>query len=163
MFHRKKQYTMSKSEATATLQNVLNACDKPASNNMDEILSKTFQISGGYKIRIIVTAVLLFITIISPLLFSPKLSKSNYNSKKADVKIENYEVVDSDLYIDLAGPFLVVANAYAVNPDGEQFTPVEDNIWKDQIHFDNYDDTEWNIYLNDVNGNTIHLLLTPTD
>jgi len=161
MFYRKKQYTMTKSEATTTLQNVFEACERPVSNHMDEILAKTFKISGGYKIRILITLIILVITVFLPLFLSPVFSKTHYNANKANVLIKDYEVSGSDLFIDLTGPFLVVSETYAINPSGDIFTPIEIDVWTDQIHFNNYDETEWNIYLNDVEGNTIHLLLIP--
>lgn len=153
---------MQPAQASETLRNVFEACDQPVSTRIDEIIGNSSTISSAYPTLIIVTVISLIITLLLPILLSPSISGKKYNGNKATASIQDYSVENGQLYIDLDGQFLNITKAYAINPSGETIYPREYNIWKEQLFFD-YDETEWNIYLEDINGNTVHMLLSPTN
>lgn len=151
---------MSKSDASATLQNVLDACDTKTSTKVDDIISKTPVSSFGYRNRIIIAAIILIVTILMPLVFSPTLKANTFRRDSANIAIAEYNIEDDTLYIALNGSFINIKSMYAVTSTGETVYPYKYDLWNEAVMF-KYDDTEWNIYVEDTYGKTTHMLLTP--
>ena len=151
---------MNKSDASQTLQNILDACQPAEASSYNETVKASIKKAPGIHIRIVITVITLIFTILMPLLFAPKLVKSHYNTSVADVSIKSYNIEDGILSIDFNGQFIDLQSAYAISESGKKVLPSNIDIWKNQIHFE-YDGTEWNIYIDDTNGNTVHMLLIP--
>lgn len=157
----KTQYKMNTEDAAKTLQNILNSQSRPGQSIADSSVIDASLSLKGYKRRIIATACALALTIALPLFFSPIFTQgSHVSSDKADISIANFTVEDGKLFIDLTGPFIDMGSIYAVDSSGNTLKPSSFDIMREQVYFE-YTGDEWNIFVNDINGNTVHMLLTP--
>ncbi len=159
ILHHSKKYTMDKFAASSTLAKVLSSVEKSNNTPIDKMLKKRVNAAKGYsRYQTMVKAILVF-TLLVPLVFvfTSSLKKTN---DKADISVNDYYVQDSVLYLDLDGPFIDYTSIYAVSSAGNTVFPTEYNSGNGMVTF-NYDDTEWNIYVSDLNSETVHMLLTP--
>lgn len=160
VIHFSTNYTMKKQDASQTLQNVLDACKKTTSTPIDDILEEKISATKGYKKYICMVIVVLMLTLCAPIpfvFFAKSPSAANY---KPDITVSSYAVQDGYLYLYFDGSLIDFTSIYAVSSDGSTVFPLEYNSGTGLVSF-TYDDTEWNIYVSDLNNVTVHLLLTP--
>ncbi len=156
---RRKKYVMDKEAASATLASVLDECEKQANTPIDEMLTTRIDAAKGYaKYANMVIAALAF-TLLTPLLFVFTSAKKGV-AAEADISVSEYYVQGDMLYIDLDGSFIDYTSLYAVSASGATVYPAEYNSGNGLVSFI-YDKTEWNIYVSDLNGTQVHMLLTP--
>ena len=158
-FHRKKRYTMKKEVASSTLAKVLNSVEKTNNTPIDKMLKKRVNAAKGYSRYLTAVKVMLAFTLLVPLVFVFTANAKGAPAK-ADISVGDYYVQDGYLFIDLDGPFIDYTSVYAVSGNGSTVFPVEYNSGNGMISFP-YDETEWNIYVSDLNSDTVHMLLTP--
>ena len=152
---------MSKADASATLQQVFEACGQPVSTEIDRIILGHTNVHAIYGILIAIAGAALALTLVLPLLFSPYAAGSRYSDSRADISIESFTVTEDVLLIDLSGPFININSVYATDSQGNVIYPNSRNVWSDQVSFDYNSNGEWDIYVADISGNSIHMLLTP--
>jgi len=151
---------MNKQDATSTLQNVLEACESGNITPIDEMLSSKITASKGYNKYIYAVILAIVITLFTPLLFVATAEPATSPTYHADIAVDDYYVQDGCLYIDLHGSFIDFTSIYAVSASGSTVFPLEYNSNTGLVSF-LYDETEWNIYVSDLNNVTVHMLLTP--
>lgn len=164
LFHKAPKYTMNNFDASSTLQNVFDACDKPASTHIDELIVEASVVASGIRPRIIVSFAILIFTLLLPLFFSPFLHKSSKNVRPnvADITVTDYLVDDDTLEMTFEGAFLNLRSVYATDSAGNIYYPSKYDLWNDRVVFE-YNNTEWNVFVDDTYGNSLHMLLTPTN
>lgn len=155
-----KKYTMSKAEADNTLKNVLDACENSDNPHNSTVSTNTVNPIKNINLLYICVICAIAITLVLPIFFAFSAQSSHPQTSKADIEVEDYYVEDSTLFIYLDGSFIDYSSIYAVNPSGTCFTPSSFDYKTGLITFD-YDETEWNIYVSDLNGINLHMLFTP--
>ena len=159
VFHRSKKYTMKKDAASSTLANVLRTVEKSNNTPIDKMLKKRVNAAKGYSRYLTAVKLMLAFTLVVPLVFVFTANAKGAPAK-ADISVGDYYVQDGMLWIDLDGPFIDYTSIYAVSGDGSTVFPLDYNSGTGMITFP-YDETEWNIYVSDLNSETVHMLLTP--
>ena len=150
---------MNKEAASATLASVLDECEKVSSTPIDEMLNTRIDAAKGYsKYANLVIAALVF-TLLTPLIFVFTSGQKGV-AAEPDIGVNEYYVQGDMLYIDLDGSFIDYTSVYAVSQSGAKVYPAEYNSGTGLVSFI-YDKTEWNIYVSDLNGEEVHMLLTP--
>lgn len=155
-----QKYTMSKEDATKALQNVLDACEKVAVTPVDDILTEKRIAAKGYNKYIVAVIVALVLTLVAPLPFISMAKSPSEVSYTPDISVSSYYVRDEYLYIYFHGSLIDYSSIYAISSDQATVFPLEYNSGTGLVTFP-YDNTEWNIYISDLNNVTVHLLLTP--
>lgn len=158
-FHRTRRYTMKKDAASSTLAKVLSSVEKNSNTPIDKMLKKRVNAAKGYSRYLTAVKIMLAFTICVPLVFV-FTANAKGTDVKADISVGDYYVQDGYLYIDLDGPFIDFTSVYAVTASGSTVFPAEFNSGTGMVSFP-YDETEWNIYVSDLNSETVHMLLTP--
>ncbi|MBR6391423.1 MAG: hypothetical protein IKS16_08795 [Lachnospiraceae bacterium] len=158
-FHRTKRYTMKKDAASSTLAKILSSVEKNSNTPIDKMLKKRVNAAKGYSRYLTAVKIMLAFTICVPLIFVFTANAKGVDTK-ADISVGDYYVQDGYLYIDLDGPFIDFTSVYAVTASGSTVFPVDFNSGTGMVSFP-YDETEWNIYVSDLNSETVHMLLTP--
>lgn len=158
-FHRTRKYTMKKDVASSTLAKVLSSVEKSSNTPIDKMLKKRVNAAKGYSRYLNAVKIMLAFTLVVPLVFV-FTANAKGEETKADISVGDYYVQDGYLFIDLDGPFIDYTSVYAVSGDGSTVFPAEFNSGNGMISFP-YDETEWNIYVSDLNSETVHMLLTP--
>ena len=159
IFHINRKYTMKKDVASSTLAKVLNSVEKSTNTPIDKMLKKRVNAAKGYSRYLTAVKLMLAFTLVIPLLFV-FTSNAKGTNPKADISVDDYFVQDGMLFIDLDGPFIDYTSIYAVTASGSTVFPVDYNSGNGMVSFP-YDETEWNIYVSDLNSEVVHMLLTP--
>ncbi|MCR5596348.1 MAG: hypothetical protein K6G12_10890 [Lachnospiraceae bacterium] len=154
-----RNYTMKKDAASSTLAKVLNSVEKSSSTPIDKMLKKRANAAKGYSRYLTAVKVILAFTLLVPLIFV-FTANAKGTETKAEISVNDYFVQDGMLFIDLDGPFIDYTSIYAVTSSGSTVFPTEYNSGNGMVSFP-YDETEWNIYVSDLNSETVHMLLTP--
>ncbi len=150
---------MDKEVASSTLAKVLSTVEKHQNTPIDKMLKKKVRAAKGYSRYLTMVKAMLVFTLFVPLVFV-FTANAKGTPAKAEISVDDYFVQDGMLYIDLKGPFIDYTSVYAVSASGATVFPSEFNSGNGLISFV-YDDTEWNIYVSDLNSETVHMLLTP--
>lgn len=159
VFHFSRKYTMKKDVASSTLAKVLSSVEKSTNTPIDKMLKKRVNAAKGYSRYLTAVKCMLAFTLVVPLVFVFTANAKGVDTK-ADIGVNDYFVQDGMLFIDLDGPFIDYTSIYAVTASGATVFPTEFNSGNGMISFP-YDETEWNIYVSDLNSETVHMLLTP--
>lgn len=160
LFHISRQYTMKKDVASSTLQNILDACETTSTSPIDDMLAQKITATKGYSPYITMVIIALIITLIAPIPFAVFSKASVQTNTSADIKAQDYNVKDGYLYLTVTGPFIDYTSIYAITSSGSMVFPLNYNTVNGEICFI-YNEEEWNIYISDYNGDTVHFLLTP--
>ena len=159
-FFRKKKYKMDTNTADQTLQNVLAACNKPASTlPVDKLILNRKMSRAPYIHAIILAACALILCLLCPLAFVPRFLplETVSASGKAIALTGSYES-DGYLYIRLSDQNIDLDRTYMQTNSGKHFVAKASR--KDTVQFP-YPSEESNIFIYDTNGQVLHLLLTP--
>lgn len=162
MFKKKKTYNMDINTAGKMLENVFAACDtKPNEIPFDKIVLRSKQNLFTDNLFIVLSIVLFIVTFCAPLLFphSPIFMSVDRYSERP-LQVMSHEMTDDTFSITFEGPVIDIESSYMIGADNYRVSACEYDRFDNNIVFPYYDQ-EYNIYVYDVNGRYIHLLLTP--
>ena len=160
-FFRRKNYRMNTNAADQTLQNVLAACNKPASTlPVDKLILNRKMSRAPYIHAIILATFALILCLLCPLAFVPRfLPLETVSISGKTIALAGSYESDGYLYIRLSDQHIDISRTYMETNSGKHFS-AELASRKDTIQFP-YPSEESNIYIYNNNGQVIHLLLTP--
>lgn len=144
------------------LRNIFNACEE----NQNSISYDKLVISSKPRIYtdnlcIIATAILFIVTLLGPLFFPhDSVFLSVDNKRGRYMNIVDHEVDDNEFTIYLSGDEVDVRKTYMESMQGDVVVPREYDLRENRLVFP-YKSEEYNIYIYDINGNLLHLLLSP--
>ena len=161
-FHKRQKYEMNMESANVALQNVFAACNKaPNTIPFDKLVLREKLNTRCYDRLLIMVALLLLLTFLSPLAVVPVSGFLERCFVSAEVRLIDDYVEDGYLYLQLEGDNILYEDAYLEKPDGTVI-PVQFYDSKKRILCLPYiDDAESNIYIPLKNGKVLHLLLSP--
>ena len=153
---------MDMDTANAALQNILAACDKaPNTIPFDKIVLRQKANTKPYNRLIVLTAVLLLLTFLSPLVIVPIATRLEPYFAPEPVKLINDYIEDDILYLQFSGDDICYDQAYIELPDGERTSSIPVDTDKGWIGFPYNGTEEINIYIPLEKGSHVHYLLTP--
>lgn len=162
MFNKNKKYEIDVKTADQMLQNVFAACNtEPNRIPFDKIALRSKQDYKSDNSFVIATILLIIITFVAPLLFPPsKIFLSVDPSRERPLLIEEHSLTEDTFNISLKGAAIDLQNTYMVGDSGEVLTPTSYDREDNALVFP-FNNEEYNIYITDINGKTLHLLLSP--
>lgn len=162
MFDNDKKSQMDLETADAILQNVFKACDaEPNKISLKKLEEKAAVNYRTDNVLIIVAAVLLFISILIPLFFkSAQFFVSVDEKSSRPLAITSHEMTTEQLSMSFEGPKVDISKTYIEANDGTIIKPINFDSSKNAVTFPGLTQ-EANIYIYDINGKCLHLLLTP--
>ena len=147
--------------ANATLQNILAACDQaPNTIPFDKLVLRQKLNTGVYNRLLMITAVILILTFLSPLTVVPVAEMLAKNDSSTPVLLDNY-VKEDMLYLELSGEHIIFTEAYLETADGKQYFALSYDASHNIICFPYFGESESNIYIPVENQSTLHFLVTP--
>lgn len=162
MFDKKEKSGMDLQTADEILQNVFKACNaEPNKVSIEKIEEKTKIDYKTDNILIIIVSVLLFVSIMLPLFFkSAQFFVSVDSGSSRSLSITGHDMTTESLKITFDGPSVDIASTYIELESGEKLVPVNYDRSDNTVTFPSLDQ-EANIYIYDVNGKCLHLLISP--
>lgn len=163
MFFRKnKTYQMDMDTANAALQNILAACDKaPNTIPFDKIVLRQKANTKAYNTLLIITAILLLFTFLSPLTILPATNCYEHFFPSEPVALVNDYVADNILYLEFTGDNILYSQSYMETLAGERIYTISYDAQKGLICFPYDAVNETNIYIPIEGSEPLHLLLSP--
>ena len=158
-----KEYKMDAKKADEILQNVLKAGNKaPASVPVHQIAVRKRLARAPYIYGIVVSAIALLLTLLSPLAFAkPFLPMSVTTSASAvGFYLEGSYALDGQITLHVSKSDIDLAHSYLQTNSGTRYDPVTFNAETKEITFP-FPKEESNIYVVTKQGAVLHLLLTP--
>lgn len=166
IFSKPKKYKMNIDSAGKALSGVFDACDvRPGVLSFDKALLQNKQNYVANHILSIITAIILLATFISPLFFphSNFVISSVGNSYAKTLSVTSLEVNESDFSFTFDGPVVDSGSSYMEDSDGHIYYPIEYNRADNTLVLPFEHTSEFNIYIYDINGKCLHLLLSPRE
>ncbi len=162
MFNKNKKYEIDVKTADQMLQNVFAACNtEPNRIPFDKIVLKSKQNFKSDNSFMVATILLIIVTFVAPLLFPPsKVFLSVAPSRERPLVIEEHSLTEETFNISLKGATIDLQNTYMVGDSGEVLNPISYERESNALVFP-FKNEEYNIYITDINGKTLHLLLSP--
>jgi len=161
-FMKKNTYQMDINQANSTLQNVFAACDQaPNTIPFDKIILRQKANTKIYNRLITVTAVILLLTFLSPLVIVPVANLIEHITVPAPVVLLNDYVEDNILYLQFEGDNILYEEAYVEEINGKRHYAVTYDTKKQLIGFPYIREIEFNIYIPIKDSEPLHLLLSP--
>lgn len=162
MFDNKEKSEMDLQTADAILQNVFKACNaEPNKISIEKIEEKAKINYKADNILIVICSVLLFVSIVIPLFFKSAQFFVSVDEKSArTLSIVSSEMTTETFMITFDGPSVDISSTYIESDDGTIIMPTNYDRAKNTVSFPSLTQ-ESNIYVFDVNGKCLHLLLTP--
>ena len=159
---RNKKYDIDIKTADEMLQNVFAACDTaPNKVPFEKIVSKSRQNLFSDNAFIVVAILIFVATFFCPLFFPHgSVFMSVDSSVGRPLTVVAHEMTEDTFSISFDGLSLDVANSYMVSADNAIILPMEYNRNTNTIVFP-YTPSEYNIYVYDIKGKCLHLLLSP--
>lgn len=109
---------------------------------------------------IIVTAAAIVITLILPFLFPKSTAVVSVDSMDRKLSVASSEMTGDSFKISFSGAKIDADSSYMLDNDDNYVYPSEYDKLTNTIVFP-YDSEEYNIFIYDIYGRSIHLLLTP--
>ena len=162
LFKKSKRYQMDIKTADQMLQNVFAACDTtPNKVPFDKIVLRNKTDVRSERLLIVITIILFILTLITPL-FLPKGNDfvSVDSSMGRPLSVTVHEMKDDSFLISFEGNKVDITSSYMEGKDGSVVYASSYDEFTNTVTFP-YDSKEYNIYIYDVSGKCIHLLLTP--
>lgn len=157
-----KKYSMDLHAADNTLQNVFAACNqKPNKVPFDKIVSRSRQNLFSDNLFILLSIVLLLVTFFLPLCFpygdflmsaSPSVNRS--------LSVEKHSLTTKDFTISFSGSVVDAGATYMEDEAGNKYLPLQYTRSNNTLIFPFYGG-ECNLYVYDIDGKCLHLLLCP--
>jgi len=153
---------MDMERANATLQNVFAACDQaPNTIPFDKLVLRQKMNTRIYNRMIAITALLIALTFVSPLVIVPMANVTNDIFLPKPVSVLKDYVENDILYLQLEGDHILYGEAYMESTDGTVYAPISYDKKQGIIAFLYLSDEESNIYIPVRGAEAVHLLLTP--
>lgn len=163
MKRKEKKYNIDIETADKVLQNVFAACDSaPNTTKLEEIESRSRQNLLSENIMIVISGVLFLAVFFVPLLFPHADAFVSADSHIKELKVSDHCMTQDSFSISFSGYALDVDLSYMEGADGRIVKAVRYDRETNTIVFPYYPE-EYNIYVYDVKGRGIHLLLDPHD
>lgn len=161
-FMKKKKYEMDIDRANSTLQNIFAACDQaPNTIPFDKLLLRQKVNTQIYNRLLTVTAVILLLTFLCPLIIVPASNMMDGLFTPTPVVLLNDYLEDDTLYLQLAGDNILYEEAYLETLDGEKLYAITYDAGKQIIGFPYIEESESNLYIPIKGSEPLHLLLSP--
>lgn len=159
---RKNKYEMDVKSAGKMLENVFAACNtEPNQVPFDKIVLRSKQNLFTDNLFIVVTIVLFLITFVAPLFFPHGSSFLSVDSNMGrPLNVIDYQMTTESFSITFDGNTIDAGSSYMLGADDVTVMPSEYDRKTNTITFP-YTPQEYNIYVFDINGRCIHLLLAP--
>ena len=156
-----KKYGVDIKTADQILQNVFaEAKVEPNNISFENIIKRSRLNVISDNIYILVTAILFVAVLLCPL-FMPKGSvfMSVDHRSQRELAIVSHSVVDGNFTIRLEGPMVDSAATYVVDPEGNELSVISYDSATNTLVLP-FGSGDYNIYIYDVNGRLLHLLLS---
>lgn len=164
MFGKSKQnkYNIDVATAGKMLENVFAACDTTPNNvPIDKLILRSKQNLFTDNLYIIIASVLFVITFCVPLFFPPGSFFVSVDSAQGrPLSVVEHTMEASTFSISFDGALIDVSSSYMIGADESVILASEYDRNTNTIVFP-YEPQEYNIYVYDINGRCIHLLLSP--
>jgi len=160
-FSKKKVYQMDMKQANEALQNIFAACNQaPNTIPFDKLILRKQLNTGLYKRLIVITALTLVLTFISPLAIVPLCNiLSPAESYKTVNLLDDYR--DGDiLYLTFSQGNVLYGEAYLETAEGEIIPALSYDAETNTIAFPYIADEECNIYIPVKDSLPLHFLLS---
>lgn len=145
-------------DADVTLQKVFEACSmKPNTLPIEELIQRSRENTAKFLLCMWISVIMLVFTFFMPLFFRPSASAS---PAETDIVVSSSEIKDGDFVLHLSGFMIDYTSIYAIDENGEKIYPISYDAKAGEVVF-HYNNESWNIYIPDLNGSQLHLLLTP--
>ena len=146
-------------DADQTLKNVFESCNmKPNTLSIDELVQRAHENTSKYLVCMLISFAVLIVTFFIPLAFKPAAVPAS--SQNVDISVTSSEMQNGNFILHLSGFMIDYTSVYAIDSDDNTIYPVSYDAASGKVVF-YYNDKAWNIYIPDLNGNQLHLLLTP--
>ena len=161
-FKKSKRYQMDIKTADQMLQNVFAACDTtPNKVPFDKIVLRNKTNVRSERLLIGITAFLFILTLVTPLLLPKGNAFVSVDSTMGrPLTVVSHEMQDEAFLITFEGNKIDITSSYMEANDGSVVYVSSYDEFTNTVTFP-YDKKEYNIYVYDVTGKCIHLLLTP--
>lgn len=161
-FQKNKKYELDMNTANDTLQNIFAACDKaPNTIPFDKLVLRQKANTKSYNILLVITAVLLLLTFLLPLVIVPVANSIASHITTEPTELVNDYVKDNVLYLEFTGGHILYESAYMELSDGTCLPPLSYDT-KQYILCFPYDNTEEaNIYIPIEDDVPLHFLISP--
>ena len=159
---KKKTYSMDIDTASKMLENVFAAANtSPNKVPFDKIVTRNKQNLFTDNLFIVLSSVIFVITLILPVFFPhSKVLMSVDAASARPLTVKEHHMEESSFSITFDGLPVDVEMSYMVD-DNDDIVPVASYDKKTNTVVFPYDNKEYNIYVFDSNGKSIHLLLSP--
>ncbi len=161
-FSKKKKYSIDNQMANEMLQNVFAACDRePNTIPFDKLILRRKISTRAYTIGMFLTSLILAITFFLPLAFPPtKATVTSLGGKEERLKIISHRVEQDLFYLELEDMDISLTDSYMITFDGDVYPAESFDSNTGTLVFP-YLNQEVNIYIYDIQGNVLQILLTP--
>lgn len=162
MFKKKTTYNMDIATAGKTLENVFAACDTaPNKISFDKIVLQNRQNLFSDNLFIILSAVIFVLSFFAPLCFPhSSIFMSADAGHERPLSVYDHVMTESTFSISFEGSTLDMSKCYMEGADDSVIYAIKYDRSTNTVVFP-YVPMEYNIYIFDVNGKYIHLLLSP--
>lgn len=166
LIRRKKKYSMSIDSAGETLSNVFAACDiKPNWVPFDEIVLRQRQNNISDNLFITIATVLFIITFLIPI-FLPHSSVEvsvNPGGPGRALSVREFEITESTFSFSFDGAIVNSGACYMETSEGSIIEPLSYDRSTNTLVLPYSFTDEYNVFIYDINGRCLHLLLRPRD
>lgn len=159
---KKDKFNMDSKAAGQALENIFAACDTaPNKIPFDKILLQSRQNLITDNLYIVLSVVLFLMTFVAPIFFPHGSAFMSVDSAAGrPLTVVEHVMTDSSFSITFAGAPLDSGSSYMLGADNSVVYCQDYNRSSNTIVFPYYAQ-EYNIYVYDINGRCIHLLLSP--
>jgi hypothetical protein len=157
--HNPQPVSVDMPDADKTLQNILKSCNMaPNTLPVEELVSRARENTSKYLLCMFISIGMLIATFFLPLVFKPAAMSAS--SQQLDITVDSSKMDGGDFVLNISGFMIDYTSIYAMNEEGTRIYPVSYDVSTGRVVF-RYDGESWNIFIPDLNGNQLHLLLTP--
>lgn len=156
-----KQYSMNKTQAADTLNNILAACDRdPITVSLDKIKTKNMINLHFDDFFIALSALLLVLTLLLPV-FYPHSTKAVFVDESAthQLSITEHHWAEGCIYVTFEGDVIDVKNSYMLDEFDNRIDVLSYDKESNCVVFP-FVSGEYNITITAEEGDVMHLLLS---
>lgn len=160
-FSKKKIYQMDMEQANTALQNIFAACNQaPNTIPFDKLVLRRQLNTGIFKRLIVITAMTLLLTFLSPLIIVSVANALDPVSTPVTVELLNDYRTEDILYLEFSHGNVLYEEAYLETADGNIIYALSYDASTNTIAFPYIADAECNIYIPVADGQPLHFLLS---
>lgn len=163
-FRKKRKVDIDIKTADEMLQNIFAACDMtPNRVPFDKIVLRSKLNLVADNLLIVIAALLFAVSFIVPLFFPHSRAFLSLSGDSArELTLADHGMTEDSFWISFGGSPLDFNECYMEGEDGHVVYAEKYDRFNNTIEFP-YTRMEYNIYIYDVNGKRMHLLLSPHD